>query len=129
MSYFEIIENTDKEKDKYNEEFYGGQEYKITTEDIKALYEGKCLASEINQEYTIFIIMENRLKIKWIDILNRIANKGKVPHKIKYNLMQEDFRILIYDEEEQEYRYENDWDVFAEIPNHHLNDEVEILEF
>ena len=129
MSDFEIIENTDEEKVKYNEEFYGMQEYRIDIDDIKALYEGKCLATDINQEYSIFIFMENRSKMKWIDILNKIANKGKVPHKIKYNLMQEGLEVLIYDEQKQEYRYENDWNTFIAIPNHHLNDEVEILEF
>lgn len=127
MSDFIIIENTDKEKDKYTEECYRSQEYIIGPNDIKALYEGKCLVTEIKREYSIFIFMNNRLK--WIDILNRIANKGQVPHKIQYDLMQEGFKVLIYDEEEQQYRYENDWDMFVEIPNHHLNDEVKILEF
>ena len=66
--------------------------------------------------------------MKWIDILNIITKGGNPPYKIKYNLMQEGFQVLIYDKEEMEYRYENDWNMFVEIPNHHLNDEVEVLE-
>jgi len=65
--------------------------------------------------------------MKWIDILNIIAEGKKPPHKIKYNLMLPNYQVLIYDEEEQEYRYENDMNEFVDIPNHHLNDEVEIL--
>ena len=67
-------------------------------------------------------------KMKWIDILNIITKGGNPPYNIKYNLMQEGFQVLIYDKEEMEYRYENDWNMFVEIPNHHLNDEVEVLE-
>lgn len=66
--------------------------------------------------------------MRWIDILNKIANKEKVPHKIKYNLMLPGYQVLIYDSEEQEYRIENDMNEFVQIPNHHLNDEVEIIE-
>lgn len=65
--------------------------------------------------------------MKWIDILNIIAEGKKPPYKIKYNLMLPNYQVLIYDEEEQEYRYENDMNEFVDIPNHHLNDIVEIL--
>ena len=55
MREFEIIENTDKERDQFEEHLYGSQRYYLTKEDLKALSEGKCLATEINNEYAIFI--------------------------------------------------------------------------
>ena len=55
MREFEIIENTDKERDQFEEPLYGSQRYYLTKEDLKALSEGKCLATEINNEYAIFI--------------------------------------------------------------------------
>ena len=66
--------------------------------------------------------------MKIIDLLNKIANGEEVPKKIKYNLLEKNYQILVYDEEEQEYRYENDYNNFCTFPNHHLNDEVEIIE-
>ena len=67
-------------------------------------------------------------KIKVIDLLNMISKGEEVPKKIKYNLLEKNYQILVYDEEEQEYRYENDYNNFCTFPNHHLNDEVEIIE-
>lgn len=58
MNNFEIIENTDKARIKFEEHFYGSDRYFITKGDLKALLEGKCLASEINGEYAIFIELE-----------------------------------------------------------------------
>lgn len=55
MSEFEIIENTDKARDEFEEHLYGSQRYYLTKEDLTALSEGKCLATEINNEYAIFI--------------------------------------------------------------------------
>lgn len=66
-------------------------------------------------------------KIKILDLLIRIANNHKVPKKILYDMLLPEFQVLIYDENEKEYRYENDYDCFWEVPNHHLNDKVEIL--
>lgn len=66
--------------------------------------------------------------MKVIDLLHKIANGEEVPKKIKYNLLEKKYQILVYDEEEQEYRYENDYNNFCTFPNHHLNDEVEIIE-
>ena len=66
--------------------------------------------------------------IKIIDLLNKIANGEEMPKKITYSLLRDEYKILIYDEEEQEYRYENDYNEFWHVPNHHLNDEVEIIE-
>ena len=58
MSKFEVIENTDKEREKFEKHLYGSQRYFLTREDLKALSEGKCLATEINNEYAIFIELE-----------------------------------------------------------------------
>ena len=42
-----------------------------------------------------------------IDILNIIA-KGKIPpREIRYNMLQDGYKDLIYDEDELEYRYKN----------------------
>lgn len=58
MSKFEIIENTDKAKENFEKHFHGFQRYYLTADDLKALSEGKCLATEINDEYAIFIELE-----------------------------------------------------------------------
>ena len=65
--------------------------------------------------------------MKWIDILNKIAKGEKPPKKIKWNMLQKDYQVLIFDEEAMEYRFENDYESFCTPPNHHLNDDVEIL--
>ena len=57
MKEFNIIENTDEARDEEGW-LYGGAIYGISKEDLKALQEGKCLSSEINDEYRIFIILE-----------------------------------------------------------------------
>lgn len=65
--------------------------------------------------------------MKIIDILNIIA-KGKIPPKeIRYNMLKDEYKDLIFDEEELEYRYKNYPMEFLEISNHHLNDEIEII--
>ena len=58
MSEFEVIENTDKTRDEFEEHLYGSDRYFLTKEDLKALAEGKCLATDINNEYAIFIEIE-----------------------------------------------------------------------
>lgn len=55
MANFEIIENTDKARDEFEKHLYGSGRYFLTREDLKALSEGKCLATDINDEYAIFI--------------------------------------------------------------------------
>lgn len=55
MGKFEIIENTDKARENFEKYFYGSQRYYLTADDLKALSEGKCLATDINSEYVIFI--------------------------------------------------------------------------
>ena len=40
MGKFEIIENTDKARDKFEEHLYGSNRYFLTREDLKALSEG-----------------------------------------------------------------------------------------
>ena len=55
MSEFEVIENTDKARDEFEKHLYGSQRYFLTKDDLKALSEGKCLATDINNEYAIFI--------------------------------------------------------------------------
>jgi hypothetical protein len=66
--------------------------------------------------------------IKIIEIKNKIANGEEVPKRIRYDLLRDEYQVLVYDADEMEYRYENDFEEFWEVPNHHLNDEVEILE-
>ena len=58
MEDYDIIENTDKARDEFEKHLYGSQRYFLTREDLKALSEGKCLATEINNEYAIFIELE-----------------------------------------------------------------------
>ena len=60
MCKFEIIENTDKAKENFKKYFYDSQRYYLTADDLKALSEGKCLATEINDEYAIFIELEEK---------------------------------------------------------------------
>lgn len=55
MKTIEIIENTEAEKEKFEKDYYGASTYYLATEHLKALLEGKCLATEINGEYAIFI--------------------------------------------------------------------------
>lgn len=55
MSKLEIIENTDKAREDFEKYYYGSQRYFLKEEDLKTLKEGKCLATDINDEYAIFI--------------------------------------------------------------------------
>lgn len=55
-SDFEIIEATKEAQDKYGHN-YGSETLIITQEHIKALKNGKCLASD-DGEYSTFIIFE-----------------------------------------------------------------------
>lgn len=58
MSDFEIIENTFEAKNEFGF-CYGAETYAITNDDIKALLEGKMLATTINgDEYSMFIRLE-----------------------------------------------------------------------
>ena len=66
--------------------------------------------------------------MKIIDLLNKIANGEDVPKRIRYDMLEKGFDILVYDEDAMEYRYESDDMVFWREPNHHLNDEIEIIE-
>ena len=54
---FEIIENTKRGRDSFGYS-YGSETFAITEDDIKALIDGKQLASTVNDEYTIFIELE-----------------------------------------------------------------------
>lgn len=72
--------------------------------------------------------MRRHNKVRIIDIFTKIANGEKVPKKIKYNCLEKGYEVLVYDEEAQEYRFENDMDNFLTVPNHHLKDRIEILE-
>lgn len=63
---------------------------------------------------------------KIIDLLNRIANNQPVPKKIRYPLYQSGYDVFVYDEEEQEYTNGSE---YLRVPNHHLNDHVEILDW
>lgn len=58
MSNFEIIENTFEAQNEFGF-CYGAETFTITKDDIKALLEGKMLATTINcDEYSIFIRLE-----------------------------------------------------------------------
>ena len=70
------------------------------------------------------------MKIKVIDIMNKIANKEEVPKKLRYN-----FKTYFYDSEAQDYcDWDNTYGLFSDyLENNYglsncLNDEVEILE-
>ena len=63
--------------------------------------------------------------MKVINLLNDIANNKPVPKKIKCFLHEGDNDIFTYIEEEKEYH--NGYG-YMRFPNHHLNDEVEIVE-
>ena len=54
---FKIIENTKRGRDSFGY-LYGSETFVITEDDIKALMNGKQIASTINEEYTIFIELE-----------------------------------------------------------------------
>lgn len=56
-----IIDNTEKAKDDFGHN-YGSATYSINKEDLKALLEGKCLADTINDEYSIFIVLDKEEK-------------------------------------------------------------------
>ena len=67
------------------------------------------------------------MKIKLIDLLNKIANKEQVPEKIKYNN-----KIWEYDVYSNDYKGEDIW-LFEELFEYRrtiefINDEVEIIE-
>lgn len=94
---------------------------------INELQKENAELKEENQKINKAADKEN-VTMRWIDILNRIAGNQKVPHKIRYKLMIPKYQVMVYDSEEQEYRFENDMNEFVEISNHHLNDEVEIIE-
>ena len=63
--------------------------------------------------------------IKIIDLYVKIAKGEEVPKAIKYSMYGEGHNIFIYDEEEKEYVNDEEYLI---VPNHHLNDEVEIIE-
>lgn len=55
MEKIQIIENTEKKKEKFEKNYWGTGTYYLTKKHLKALSEGKCLATDINNEYAIFI--------------------------------------------------------------------------
>lgn len=61
---FIICNNEDEIKS--NESCWGNQTFEISSEDIKALLEGKTLTSMVNDEYGIFITMGDSTNIKEI---------------------------------------------------------------
>ena len=60
MNSFETIENTDKAREEFEKYLYGSDRYFLTKDDLKALSKGKCLATDINNEYAIFIELEEK---------------------------------------------------------------------
>ena len=69
------------------------------------------------------------MKVKIIDILNRIAQKKNVPEKIKYYGVTYELQIerLDYVDDELNYLFDNVWR-YGDYLFQHLNDEVEILD-
>lgn len=70
------------------------------------------------------------MKIKVIDIMNKIHNEETVPKKIMY-----DFKTYFYDEKTQDYTdYDRNYGLFSDLLDKQcgifscLNDEVEIIE-
>lgn len=70
------------------------------------------------------------MKIKVIDLFNKIANGEEVPKKLRYN-----FKTYFYDSETQDYcDWDNTYGLFSDyLENNYglsncLNDEIEILE-
>lgn len=71
-SSFTTINNTERARDEYGH-CYGSEEYILTEADIKALKNGKCLATDINLgEYAIFISMPKKDDTTEEDINNHI---------------------------------------------------------
>ena len=67
-------------------------------------------------------------KVKIIDLLNCIAQGKMPPKRIKCRLLTPAYRYFTYDEESEEYICDNDSRCFLSVPNHHLNDIVEVIE-
>ena len=61
---FIICDNEDEIKS--NESCWGNQTFEISSEDIKALLEGKTITAMVNDEYGIFITMGDSTNIKEI---------------------------------------------------------------
>ena len=61
---FIICNNEDEIKS--NESCWGNQTFEISSEDIKALLEGKTITAMVNDEYGIFITMGDSTNIKEI---------------------------------------------------------------
>lgn len=61
---FIICNNEDEIKS--NESCWGNQTFEISSEDIKALFEGKTITAMVNDEYGIFITMGDSTNIKEI---------------------------------------------------------------
>lgn len=56
---FSIIENTNEAQEEYGRYPYGYETYGITRKQIRALLDGKQLASDINLgEYAIFVVLD-----------------------------------------------------------------------
>ena len=61
---FIICNNEDEIKS--NESCWGNQTFEISSDDIKALLEGKTITAMVNDEYGIFITMGDSTNIKEI---------------------------------------------------------------
>ena len=75
-------------------------------------------------------VVEKIKTIKIIDLWNKIAkaylgSNEYIPKRIKYRMYDEEHSTFTYDEEEYEYYNGKE---FLSVPNHHLNDTVEIIE-
>ena len=69
------------------------------------------------------------IKIKVIDLLNKIANGEEVPKKVSINAGIHGVDIWVYDEHYEDYK--NGTNIYlldSGMTTNHLNDEVEIIE-
>lgn len=68
------------------------------------------------------------LKIRIIDILNMISTNQHAPKKIKYKLLDTKEKTCTYDALEKEYLIDGTEDILT-FQCHHINDEVEIIQY
>ena len=88
-----------------------------------------------NADLTDFRLhMDEYKSMRIIDLLNLIADRKNVPSKIWYPMNMSPWDVFVWDEEEMEY-----WELCEmgdrnhargglQVPNHHLNDTIYVIE-
>lgn len=59
-----VIINDEDKKSRIENNFYGSTEFKLSRHEIEQLEQGKCLVTEINSEYAIFITFKDKTEKK-----------------------------------------------------------------